>query len=193
MFGTLVRGLTKGRDDRRPLFERLMSQTYRQAYNMAYRLAGNSTEAEDLLQETYVRAFRFFHRYDENLPFASWLYRIMTNVHIDAVRKRQRLKTVSLENSGPESNRTWEFPDGSATADTILLDSTLEEPIQMGLRAMNPEFRTAVVLSDIEGLSYEEVADLMGTSIGTVRSRIHRGRKQLRNYLEKNGGGEAYL
>lgn len=191
MLGTLVRGLTKGRDDRRPLFERLMSQSYRQAYNMAYRLAGNATEAEDLLQETYVRAFRFFHRYDENLPFASWLYRIMTNVHIDSVRKRLRIKTVSLENSGPENNRTWDIADLTAGADAILMESTLDEPIQMGLRSMNPEFRTAVVLSDIEGLSYEEVADLMGTSIGTVRSRIHRGRKQLRSYLEQNSS-EVY-
>ena len=187
MLGSLVKGLIKNRDERRPLFERLMSQSYRQAFSMACRLTSNPTEAEDLLQETYVRAFRFFHRYDENLPFTSWLYRIMTNVHIDTVRKKQRLRTVSLENSGPDCNRTWDIADESATADVQIMQSTLEEPIQMGLKSMNPEFRAAVVLSDIEGLSYEEVAELMGTSIGTVRSRIHRGRKQLRAYLEIHG------
>jgi len=187
MLTSLVKGLAKSRDERRPLFERSMSQSYRQAYNMAFRLTSNSTDAEDLLQETYVRAFRFFHRYDENLPFTSWLYRIMTNVHIDTARKRMRLKTTSLENCGPESNRTRDIADENARADIQIMESTLEEPIQMGLKSMNAEFRTAVVLSDIEGLSYEEVADLMGTSIGTVRSRIHRGRKQLRNYLETHG------
>lgn len=187
MLTSLVKGLTRSRDERRPLFEKLMSQSYRQAFNMACRLAGNATDAEDLLQETYVRAFRFFHRYDDNLPFTSWLYRIMTNVHIDTVRKKLRLKTVSLENTGPDNNRTWDIADESARADVQVLESTLDEPIQMGLKSMNAEFRTAVVLSDIEGLSYEEVADLMGTSIGTVRSRIHRGRKQLRTYLEIHG------
>jgi len=187
MLGSLVKGLTRSRDERRPLFERLMSQSYRPAYNMACRLAGNSTEAEDLLQETYVRAFRFFHRYDETLPFTSWLYRIMTNVHIDTVRKKTRLRTVSLESSGQDNNRTWDIPDETASADATLMETTLEEPIQLGLKSMNPEFRTAVVLADVEGMSYEEIADLMDTSIGTVRSRIHRGRKQLRTYLERHG------
>ena len=189
MLTSLVSGLTRCRDERRPLFERMMSQSYRQAYNMACRLTSNSVDAEDLLQETFVRAFRFFHRYDENLPFTSWLYRIMTNVHIDMSRKKLRIKTVSLENCGPDNNRTWDIADENARADIQIMESTLEEPIQLGLKSMNAEFRTAVVLSDIEGLSYEEVADLMGTSIGTVRSRIHRGRKQLRNYLEIHGEG----
>ncbi|MBS1724871.1 MAG: sigma-70 family RNA polymerase sigma factor [Armatimonadetes bacterium] len=186
MLATWVKKFAGGRDNRRPLFERLMSQSYRQSYNMAFRLTGNSSDAEDLLQETYVRAFRFFHRYDEALPFCSWLYRIMTNVHIDTVRKRSRLKTVSFE-SGSEINGTWEFADDGPTAEAELLKSTLEEPIQLGLKSMTPEFRTAVVLADVDGLSYEEIAEIMHTSIGTVRSRIHRGRKQLRTYLEDHG------
>lgn len=188
MIASLVKGIVRGREDRRPLFERMMSQSYRQAFNMAYRLTGNATDAEDLLQETFLRAFRFFHRYDENLPFTSWLYRIMTNVHIDIVRKKSRLKTVSLENSGPDSSRTWEIADLEADADMSVMESTLEEPLQLGLRSMNAEFRLAVVLADVEGMSYEEIAEIMNTSIGTVRSRIHRGRKQLRTYLEKHGG-----
>ena len=187
MLADWVKGITRSREDRRPLFESLMNQSYKQAYNMAYRLTSNVTEAEDLLQETFVRAFRFFHRYDETLPFNSWLYRIMTNVHIDTVRKKTRLKTVSFESNQQEGSRTWEVADESAVVDAPLMDATFEEPIQMGLKAMNPEFRMAVVLADIEGMSYEEVAEVMQTSIGTVRSRIHRGRKQLRSYLEKNG------
>ncbi len=156
---------------------------------MAMRLTSNPTEAEDLMQETYLRAYRFFHRYDENLPFTSWLYRIMTNLHIDAVRKRTRLRTVSIEQGGAEGNQTWELPDEKAAADTEVLRTTLEEPLQLGLMSMTSEFRTAVVLADVEGLSYEEIAEVMQTSVGTVRSRIHRGRRQLREYLERSHPG----
>ncbi len=188
MIGDWVKAISRSKTDRTPLFEKLMSQSYRQAYNLAYRLTSNSAEAEDLVQESFVRAFRFFHRYDDSLPFTSWLYRIMTNVHIDTVRKKTRLKLVSLDNSSSENYRTWEIPDETSMADAQLLESTLEGPLQMGLRSLNPEFRTAVVLADVEGLSYEEIAEIMNTSIGTVRSRIHRGRKQLRQYLENDGG-----
>jgi RNA polymerase sigma-70 factor (ECF subfamily) len=152
---------------------------------MAYRLTGRAAEAEDLVQETFLRAFRFFHRYDETLPFTGWLFRIMTNIHIDTVRRKSRLKTVSIEQQSPDGSQTWDLPDETASADGELLDSTLAEPLQIGLRAMTPEFRTAVVLADIEGMSYEEISSIMGTSVGTVRSRIHRGRKQLRAHIER--------
>lgn len=184
MIASWVRTFVQGREDRRPLFERLMTESYRQAYNMALRLCGSSTEAEDLVQETYVRAYRFFYRYDETLPFVSWLYRIMVNIHIDDVRRRQRLRTVSLDH-GTGTGASWEISDNTALADASLMETTLEEPLQLGLKAMNPEFRTAVVLADVEGMSYEEIAEIMDTSVGTVRSRIHRGRRQLKEYLER--------
>jgi RNA polymerase sigma-70 factor, ECF subfamily len=179
------RGLSGARDDRKELFERLMKETSRQAFGVAYRLTGDSLEAEDLVQETFVRAYRFFHRYDETLPFTSWLYRIMTNVHIDSVRKRQRLRTTSLEQDGAEGSQTFEVPDESSSPDARILMTALDESLQMGLKSLNSEFRMAVILADVEGLSYEEVAEIMGTSVGTVRSRIHRGRKQLREYIEE--------
>ncbi|HRJ26140.1 MAG TPA: sigma-70 family RNA polymerase sigma factor [Fimbriimonadaceae bacterium] len=166
-------------------FERLCRETYRQAYGFALRLTSNSAEAEDLVQETYLRAFRFFHRYDENLPFSSWLYRIMTNVHIDMIRRRGRMKTTSLDQTFSTEGFTWDVADGATRADEALLDRTMDEPIQLGLKAMTPEFRIAVLLSDVEGMAYEEIAEIMNTSVGTVRSRIHRGRKQLRDYLKK--------
>lgn len=152
---------------------------------MAYRLTSNRAEAEDLLQETFVRAYRFFHRYDETLPFLSWLYRIMTNIHIDAVRKKARLKTISIDHSVSDQASVWELPDEQASSEHSALAGQLDEPFQLGLKAMNPEFRMAVVLADIEGLSYEEIAEIMDTSVGTVRSRIHRGRKQLKLHLEE--------
>jgi RNA polymerase sigma-70 factor (ECF subfamily) len=189
MLGALAKSWIKGREDRTPLFERLMSGTYRQAYHTALRLTGNPSEAEDLLQETYVRAYRFFHRYDESLPFAAWLHRIMTNIHIDSHRRRSRLRTVSLDGQGPDESRTWDIPDESGSPDAGMINASLADHLQAGLRAMNPEFRTAVVLADIEGLGYEEIAEIMQTSVGTVRSRIHRGRKQLRQLV--TAAGEA--
>lgn len=168
--------------ERKPLFERLMSETYAQAFQMAYRFTLNRAEAEDLLQETYVRAYKFFGRYNDELPFTSWLYRIMVNIHIDTVRKNSRIRTVSFEQDRGEMGSTWEFPDNSSQES--LENGELGEPFQLALKAMTPEFRTAVVLADIDGMSYEEIAVLMDTSVGTVRSRIHRGRKQIREYLQ---------
>jgi len=172
--------------DRALLFESLIQDSYKQAYGLAYRLTGNVAEAEDLVQESFVRAYRFFHRYDETLPFTSWLYRIMTNAHIDMVRRRGRIKTTSLEASGTDGATTWDLPDSEASPDRQMLLNALDEPVQKALTSMTAEFRTAVLLADVEGLAYEEVAEIMRTSVGTVRSRIHRGRKQIRNYLLKH-------
>lgn len=172
--------------DRTALFEQLIRDTSKQAYSLAYRLTGNNAEAEDLVQESYIRAYRFFHRYDDGLPFTSWLYRIMTNAHIDMVRRRGRLRTTSLESAGTDGTTTWDLPDTEASPDRLMLENSLEEPVQRALMAMTPEFRTAVLLADVEGMAYEEVADIMRTSVGTVRSRIHRGRKQIRTHLLKH-------
>lgn len=172
--------------ERAALFENLMRASYRQAYAFAYRLAGNQAEAEDLVQESFLRAYRFFHRYDEGLPFINWLYRIMGNAHIDAVRRKGRLKTMSLEQPGQQGTSTAELPDASAVVDRQLMDGTMNEPVQRALGAMNAEFRTAVLLADVEGMAYDEIAEVMNTSVGTVRSRIHRGRKQLRTFLVRN-------
>ncbi len=176
--------LTK--EQQRELFESHMKASYRQSCALAYRLTGNAHEAEDLVQETYVRAFRFFHRYDENLPFTSWIYRIMTNVHIDMVRRQTRLRTTSLDQGNSTDSSGWELPDHSAAPDKDLMSGSFEEPVRLALRALSPDFRTAVVLADVEGMAYEEIAETMQISVGTVRSRIHRGRKQIRRYLEQN-------
>lgn len=166
-------------------FERHLRATHRQAYAFACRLTGSSNDAEDLVQETFVRACRFFHRYDPSYPFTGWLYRIMSNAHIDMVRRRGRLKTTSIDSTGYDGESAWDLPDETARPDRELMSGQVDAALQAGLAGMNPDFRAAVVLADIEGLAYEEVAVAMGTSIGTVRSRIHRGRKQLREYLRK--------
>jgi len=183
MIGTLFRDRTVSTDKRKELFESLMRDTYRQAYSFAVRLAGSGPEAEDLVQETYMRAFRFFHRYDETLPFTNWLYRIMSNAHIDAVRRKNRIRTTSLDQPVLGTNTTFDVPDDEPTVDKKMVDESMGEYVQHALTTMTPEFRTAVLLADVEGLAYEEIAEVMNTSVGTVRSRIHRGRKQLRKSL----------
>ncbi len=166
-------------------FERYMLESQRKVYALALRLSGNSSDAEDLTQEAYIRAFRFFHRYDANQSFSSWMYRIVTNVHIDAVRRKGKLKWSSLDQ--PAANQvSWDVPDETNVPDRELMHETVDEALQMGLSRMTPEFRTAVVLADVEGMAYEEIAETMNTSVGTVRSRIHRGRKQLRSFLTRH-------
>jgi RNA polymerase sigma-70 factor (ECF subfamily) len=183
MLGTLFGQKTLTLEERRARFEQLMRNTHRQAHSFATRLTGSAADAEDLVQETYVRAFRFFHRYDESLPFVNWLYRIMSNAHIDSVRRRSKLRSFSLESAPPGSSGPVEVADASPNADRVMMDSAFGEDLQRALDAMNAEFRVAVLLADVEGMAYEEIAEVMQTSVGTVRSRIHRGRKQLRESL----------
>lgn len=168
---------------RRQLFESLMEQTHQQLFHLALRLTGRRADAEDLVQESFVRAYRFFHRFDESLPFSSWLYRIMTNAYIDEMRRRGRLKTSSLDEPHPETGASWDVRDDGPSPEAMVLGGEMDADIQEALNRMTPEFRVAVLLADMQGLSYEEIAEVMKTSVGTVRSRIHRGRKQLRKYL----------
>lgn len=186
MFLLAARERPRANGNRQALFESLTRDSYRQAYGLAFRLTGNAAEAEDLVQESFLRAYRFFHRYDESLPFTSWLYRIMTNTHIDLIRRKGRLKTTSLSLEGPEGSATWDLPTAESSPEQRLIEASMEEPVQKALLSMTAEFRTAVLLADVEGMAYEEVAEIMGTSVGTVRSRIHRGRKQIREHLLKH-------
>lgn len=175
------------RNDRRE-FDALVSRCHRQAFNIAYRLTGNHADAEDLTQESFLRAYRFFDRYNRELPFENWLYRIMSRVFIDELRKKPRCKTQSLDqplnaSESGDSEVLLEIPDFDSNPEQIVLSDALDERLQKALSALPQEFRMCVILADIEGLSYEEIADTMNCSLGTVRSRLHRGRKQLRNLV----------
>ncbi|MCL5283326.1 MAG: sigma-70 family RNA polymerase sigma factor [Armatimonadetes bacterium] len=169
-------------------FDELVKRTHRQAYNIAYRLSGNHADAEDITQEAYLRAFRFFDRYNREMPFENWLYRIISNVFIDEVRKRPKVKLHSLDqplNNGAESSEIClEIPDSKDDPEQIAMRTTLGEPLQTALNSLPNEFRITVILADVEGLSYEDIAEVMGCSLGTVRSRLHRGRKSLRKKLQ---------
>ncbi len=170
-------------------FERLMERTKRQAYNMAYRMTGNREAAEDLTQEAYLRAFRSFDRYNRSLPFENWLFRILTNLFVDSLRRRPKQAPLSLDHAmggEAEDEYAFEIADHDSDPEQIILKDVMDERLQEGIAALPKHFRTAVLLCDVDGMSYEEIARAMNTSVGTVRSRIHRGRMQLRKHMQGN-------
>ena len=170
-------------------FDSLVQRYHKQAYNIAYRLTGNHADAEDLTQEAFVRAFRFFDNYRRDLPFENWLYRIISNLFVDDLRRKPKARIHSLDapvggdGNGGEGNAYFEIPDLRENPERVVLHEELDERIQRALEALPADFRLTVILADIEGLSYEEISETMGCSLGTVRSRLHRGRKLLRGRL----------
>lgn len=168
-------------------FEKLVGRTQRQAYNMAYRMTGNRDDAEDLTQEAYLRAYRSFATYNRQLPFESWFFRILSNLFIDLMRRRPKQKPLSLDQPVGEEenddNMLLQIPDEHANPERNLMDQVMDEKLQSALAALPEAFRAAVLLCDVEGKTYEEIAQIMGSSIGTVRSRIHRGRTLLRRAM----------
>ncbi|GLW62276.1 hypothetical protein Arub01_05200 [Actinomadura rubrobrunea] len=147
-------------------------------YRLAYRLTGNQHDAEDLTQEVFVRVFRSLSNYTPG-TFEGWLHRITTNLFLDMARRRQRIRFEGLADDAAERLQGRE-PTPAQAYD----DRNFDADIQAALDALAPEYRAAVVLCDIEGLSYEEISATLGVKLGTVRSRIHRGRAQLRAALE---------
>ena len=147
-------------------------------YRLAYRLTGNPHDAEDLTQEVFVRVFRSLASYTPG-TFEGWLHRITTNLFLDTARRRQRIR---FEGLGQDVE--GRLQGGDPTPAQAFDDRHLDSDIQAALKDLPPEYRAAVVLCDIEGLSYEEIAATLGVKLGTVRSRIHRGRAQLRIALD---------
>jgi len=169
-------------------FDRLVQRYHKQAYNIAYRLTGNHADAEDLTQEAFVRAFRFFDNYRRDLPFENWLFRIISNLFVDDLRRRPKARIQSLDapvgnDATSESNAFLEIPDTRENPERVVLHEELDEQIQKALASLPQDFRKTVILADIEGMSYEEISEAMHCSLGTVRSRLHRGRKLLRTKL----------
>lgn len=182
-----------------PSWDEVVEQHGTRVYRLAYRLTGDVHEAEDLTHDVFIRVFRSLDGYTPG-TFEGWLHRITTNLFLDRARRRQRLRFDAL---------TDEFAallhSGTATPEDIYFEHHMDGDVQAALDALQPQYRAAVVLSDVEGLSYEEVAETLGIKLGTVRSRIHRGRAQLRESLShraptrstrtesrRRGGGSAF-
>ncbi|MFD7924301.1 RNA polymerase sigma factor SigE [Streptomyces sp. NPDC059740] len=161
-----------------PSWEEIVSTHSARVYRLAYRLTGNQHDAEDLTQEVFVRVFRSLSTYTPG-TFEGWLHRITTNLFLDMVRRRQRIRFDALGDDAAER-----LPSREPTPQQHFNDTHFDADVQHALDTLAPEFRAAVVLCDIEGLSYEEIAATLGVKLGTVRSRIHRGRSHLRKALE---------
>ncbi len=161
-----------------PSWDQVVREHSARVYRLAYRLTGNVPDAEDLTQEVFVRVFRSLSSYTPG-TFEGWLHRITTNLFLDMARRKQRIR---FEGLGEEAagRLSGDEPTPAQAFDARHLDGD----VQQAIAALAPEYRAAVVLCDIEGLSYEEVADTLGVKLGTVRSRIHRGRAQLRVALD---------
>ncbi|HET9249202.1 MAG TPA: sigma-70 family RNA polymerase sigma factor [Actinomycetota bacterium] len=155
-------------------------------YGAALRMTRNPADAEDLLQDTTLRAYRGFASFQEGTNLKAWLYRILTNSYINTYRKRQREpKTVE----GPEDQEDWFLFDrlGAKSVERSAEDDVLEQipdaEVKAALESIQENFRMAVLLADVEGFSYKEIAEIMDVPIGTVMSRLHRGRKALEKAL----------
>ena len=169
-------------------FDRLARRYHKQAYNIAYRMTGNHADAEDLTQDAFVRAYRFFGNYRRDWPFDNWLYKIMSNLFVDDLRRKPKARSQSLdqpvETGSNREDLFLEIPDSASNPERILLSQELDDHVQRALNSLPKDFRVTVILADIEGMSYEEISETMRCSLGTVRSRLHRGRKQLRAKID---------
>jgi RNA polymerase sigma-70 factor (ECF subfamily) len=170
-------------------FERLAEESFSSIFGTALRLTHDREEAQDLAQEAIIRAYEAFDRFDGR-NFKAWILRILTNLYINKYRRRQR--------SGPTSSLDEELAaepvaDLDQMPDRLVFDEMMGSEVEAALGRVPPDFRTAVLLSDVEGLSYEEIAEATEAPIGTVRSRIARGRAILRRELERYAREEGYI
>jgi RNA polymerase sigma-70 factor, ECF subfamily len=182
-------------------FNELLDETYKKVYNMAYRLAGSRTDAEDLTQEAFYRAYRSFRDYEGDRPFENWIFRIVTRLFLDLLRnRRRRVKAVSydapLQRDGGDDNLYFEMADDAPNAEQSIMNTALSEDMQSALDSLTPEQRTLVILADVENVPYKDIAEMLGKPVGTIRSRLHRTHKLIRHRLEqarRQGGKQIKL
>lgn len=169
-------------------FEKEALPLLNQLYGGALRMTRNPQDAEDLVQETYLKAYKAFHSFKKGTNLKAWLYRIMTNTYINSYRKKQRQPAQQLtEEITDYQLYTTSSHDstGLESAEVLALENLPNSDIVDALNQLSDDYRLVVYLADVEGLAYKEIAEAMGTPLGTVMSRLHRGRKQLRGLLKE--------
>ncbi|MDX1622051.1 MAG: sigma-70 family RNA polymerase sigma factor [Nitriliruptorales bacterium] len=180
--GEIVRTeLTEG--ERRRLFEEQVIPHLDRLYGGALRYTRDPSDAEDLVQETVAKAYSAFHQFQQGTNLKAWLYRILHNTYINRYRKQQRRPQETLQDEIDDFSLYDVLSREDGSAETLVLDQITDEEVQQALEDLPEQFRVAVYLADVEGFSYKEIAEIMNTPIGTVMSRLHRGRKALEKAL----------
>lgn len=171
-------------------FNELMGATYRKVFNMAFRLSGNRSDAEDLTQEAYYRAYRSFDDYQGDKPFENWIFRIVSRLFLDLLRtRRRRIQPVSydapLNPVGSDDSLFFDVPDHAPTPEQKVVDHGLSEDLELVMNSLTEEQRLLITLADVEQVPYADIAEMLGKPIGTIRSRLHRTHKIMRERLER--------
>ena len=169
-------------------FEELMAAYEKNVYNLALRMVGNPEDAQDMAQEAFIKAYNSLQNFRGDSKFSVWLYRIVSNVCLDFLRRRNRRGTVSLSMEDEDGEDVQlDIADESQSPELILERQLTREAVQRGLEALPPDSRQILLLREIQGLSYEEISAALGLEVGTVKSRIFRARKKVCAFLLQDG------
>jgi RNA polymerase sigma-70 factor, ECF subfamily len=183
-------------EEQKKRFEEIAFEYMDSLYSTALRMTRNTAEAEDLVQDTYLRAYRFFNKFEEGTNFKAWIFKILTNTFINKYRKKIRTpQQVQLDKVefGLESEDEQKAVKEWSGFDEANYEELFDDDIKAALAQLSDDFRMVILLADVEGFAYKEIADIINRPIGTVMSRLFRGRRMLQKVLEKYARNEGYI